>query len=345
MSSYRVIEFFCVTKAEEDIKKLLEHEDVIYGEQIAQGDDALFCRLILPADRTQESSDKIDALLKRYCEKGVRATMSSVEALIPAVKTEEQEKDEKERKEKKKAEGKKKEHSFLGLSREELAEDVSAGVRFDKYFFLLAVFSTVVAAIGLLEDNTAVVIGAMVIAPLLGPNLALAFATTVGDIALVKRSLKVNISGLLLCTAIAAALGYVWPYDLESEELLSRTKADYAGVLLAAASGASAVISLRRGVSGALVGVMVAVALLPPAVTAGVFLGAGKIDLSLGAFLLLAINVICVNFSAKLVFMLSGVKARTWYEQEKAGRAGKAALLFWALSLCAALIVIYLKRN
>lgn len=78
---------------------------------------------------------------------------------------------------------------------------------------------------------------------------------------------------------------------------------------------------------------MVAVAQLPPAATLGIMLGAGQFDLAIGAGLLLAINIDCVNLSAKLIFIFKGIKPRTWLTSEKARESSAVYTLIWIVSL------------
>lgn len=182
---------------------------------------------------------------------------------------------------------------------------------------MLVVLSTIVAAIGLIESNVAVVIGAMVIAPLLGPNLAFGLGTALGDISLMRKSALTTSAGISLAVALSVVIGIFWPFDVSSPELAARTNVWLDSVALALASGAAAALSLTTGLSSVLVGVMVAVALLPPAVTLGIMLGLGNINLALGAGLLLAINVVCVNLAIKVVFFLKDIRPRTWWEKRK----------------------------
>ena len=214
-------------------------------------------------------------------------------------------------------------------SREELYEKIAAGARWHSTYLLLVILSTVVAAIGLEADSVAVVIGAMVIAPLLGPNIALAFASAVGDTALAGAALRTNLGGLALALGLSVVFGLLWPVDLSSHELMLRTRVGPADIALALASGAAAVISLTTGLSSALVGVMVAVALLPPTATLGLMLASGHHGQAAGAALLLAVNIVCVNLAAKVVFLVQGVRPRTWYERQKARQSTWFYLIFW----------------
>ncbi len=234
--------------------------------------------------------------------------------------------------------------SSPSATREELYSSISKGAQLNANFVFFVIASVIVAAIGLLEDNIAVVIGAMVIAPLLGPNVALAFSAVLGDLEFLWRSLKINAAGLLLTLGLSLAIGFLWPVNLLSNEILARTDIGYGGVALALASGAAAVLSLTSGVSSALVGVMVAVALMPPAVTLGMLVAAGEFRLATGASLLLAGNVICVNLSASLVFLLKGIKPRTWLEKRKAQQSIRWSLLFWTIALSLLLLVIYIRQ-
>jgi uncharacterized hydrophobic protein (TIGR00341 family) len=230
-------------------------------------------------------------------------------------------------------------------TREQLYNDVEKGARLDSNFLLLVLLSTIVAAIGLLENNAAVVIGAMVIAPLLGPNIALALATALGDTTLMWRALKTNMAGLLLALGVSIAIALLWPFDMHSHELLARTDVGLDGVALALASGAAAVLSLTTGLSAVLVGVMVAVALLPPTAALGLMLGSGHWSLAGGAGLLLAVNVVCVNLAAKVVFLVKGVKPRTWLEQRQARQSTKLYIIVWLLSLALLMAIIFVRQG
>ena len=226
-------------------------------------------------------------------------------------------------------------------TREELYNEVAAGASLSWTYLYLVGLSTVVAAIGLLADYTAVVIGAMVIAPLLGPNLALSLGAALGDRMLIVHAIRTLIAGLVLVLVISAALGAVYPPETASVELMSRVDVNMASVVLALASGAAAVLSLTTGLSAGLVGVMVAVALLPPAAATGLFLGAGVFHLAISAALLLAVNIVSVNLAAQLVFMARGIKPRTWLEKQAARQSSLSNLLALAILLALMLGAIY----
>ncbi|MCP3869660.1 MAG: TIGR00341 family protein [Gammaproteobacteria bacterium] len=237
-----------------------------------------------------------------------------------------------------------KSRKVVAATREELYSQISKGARLDSNFLLLTFLSTIVAAIGLAEDNVAVVVGAMVIAPLLGPNIALAFGASLGDKVLMGQALKTNLTGLGLALGFSIIIGWVWQVDLTSNEIASRTFVGIPAVVLALASGAAAVLSLTTGLSSTLVGVMVAVALLPPTATLGILLASGQPQPAIGTALLLAVNIVCVLLSAMTVFLLKGIRPRTWLERNQARQSTVLLLLIWA-SLLMVLVTVILVRG
>jgi uncharacterized hydrophobic protein (TIGR00341 family) len=229
-------------------------------------------------------------------------------------------------------------------AREELYNTVAEGTKVDSTFMLLIVLSTLVAGIGLVEDNVAVVIGAMVIAPLLGPSLAFAFGVALGDHELMGRALRANAIGLSLAIGVAALAGLALPIDLNSHELLARTTVSFDSVAIALASGAAAVLSLVSGLSSVLVGVMVAVALLPPAAALGLLLGAGEPGRAAGAATLLAVNLVCVNLAAQVVLVSRGVRPRSWWQKKEAHQSLVLNLTLLGALLAILLGIIYLQK-
>jgi len=151
---------------------------------------------------------------------------------------------------------------------------------------------------------------------------------------------------------VSLTIGAIWPLDIHrgealvaSTEILARTNVGLDGVVLALVSGAAAVLSLTTGLSSTLVGVMVAVALLPPTATMGMLLGAGHPQLATGAMLLLAVNVVCVIVAAKIVFLAKGVQPRTWYEREKARQSKLLNGVIWGVLLLVLLLIVFARHR
>ncbi len=229
------------------------------------------------------------------------------------------------------------------MSREELYQDLEASTRVTPVYLATVALSTLVAALGLLRDDVAVIIGAMVIAPLLGPNMALALSATLGDVELAWRSLKANAAGLGLALALSVIMGLVVSVSPDMPQLHSRAEVSPADVLLALAAGSAGSLAFTSGLPTAVIGVMVAVALLPPLVATGLLVGAGHLSAALGTLILLVTNITSVNLAGVATFLLRRVRPRTWWEAEKARRATKLAMGSW-LILLAILLTIILWR-
>jgi uncharacterized hydrophobic protein (TIGR00341 family) len=293
-------------------------------------DERCCLRMLVPDDRRQALIDSLQDLFK--ASDRARIVVQPVDVVLNHEGQSNQEP----------REGK---AAAIAATREELYTQITKGAQLDSNFLVLTLLSTLVAAIGLVENNVAVVIGAMVIAPLLGPNIALAFATSLGDRALTWRALKTNGAGLGLALLLSVMIALIWPIDLGSPELLARTNVDLGGVVLGLASGAAAVLSLTTGLSSTLVGVMVAVALLPPTATMGMMLGVGHWEAAFGAFLLLTVNIVCVLLAAKLVFLLRGVRPRSWTERNRARQSMTFYLALWAILLALLIAVILIRTR
>jgi len=309
-----------------------QHKAVDFWSGAPGEDKRCLHRLLLRPEKTQDALDALQSILSGVAN--ARINIYPVEATLPRPAEEER-----------LAATAEEAKAAVGTTREALYQEVGRGAQLNWIFLVMVVLSTIVASIGLIADNVAVVIGAMVIAPLLGPNLALALGASLGDSELIGRAVKTGIAGLALSMVLAAAIGALWPVPVTSHEILSRTVVDLDSVALALASGAAAVLSLTTAIPMALVGVMVAVALLPPTATVGLLIGSGHADLATGAALLLAVNVVCVNLSANVVFLLRGVKPRTWIEKRKARQSLVLAITMWAIMLAVLVAAIFFLRK
>ncbi len=217
--------------------------------------------------------------------------------------------------------------------REVLFEQVSKDSRLNTDFIVLTVLSAVVAAIGLNGDSVAVVIAAMVIAPLLGPILGFSLGSALGSTDLMRKSAMTACVGVGIGFVTVLVLAIVFPINLESEELIARTIISPEIVALALASGAAAALSMTGGLSSTLVGVMVAVALLPPSAASAMYLGEGQYTEAAAAAILVALNVVCALLSAQIVFAWKGVRPRRWLAQKAVERQQKINYAVWAVLL------------
>jgi uncharacterized hydrophobic protein (TIGR00341 family) len=332
----KIIEIIADESYLQAINSVSEREEVADHWEGPPGEDGRrVIRMLVEPEKRQDTLDALQAILGNI--ENIRIHMSPVEVILPR-------KNNGDEKEIEKAKAKAKKES-VQTTREEIYSSVEKNAHLDKNYLVMIFLSTVVVAIGLLKNNVAVVIGAMVIAPLLGPNIALGLATALGDTVLMWKSLKTTFVGVIMTLILSIGIGIVWPDNLDSPELLARTVVGIDSAVLAMASGAAAVLALTTGVGSVLVGVMVAVALLPPTATLGIMIGAAKYDLALGAGFLLAINVVCLNLSANIAFLLCGVTPRTWIEKQKARQSVMAYIIFWIISLTVLLMAIYFPEK
>jgi uncharacterized hydrophobic protein (TIGR00341 family) len=308
----------------DEVKELLEGEpivDVWYDQLVA---DQVLIKILASVEETEHLIDLADKHFSMV--EGFRLILLPVAASVPRVEEEENTKQLDPEEERKKAER---------VSREELYATVKDTARLSRVFLIMVGLSTIVAAIGLLKDNVAVVIGAMVIAPLLGPIIGLALATTLGDRDLARHAIKANGAGVVLALGLAIVMGYWLEVNPYIPAIASRTDISLGDVVLALASGFAGALAFTSGAPAALIGVMVAVALLPPLAAFGLLIGSGFWTLALGAFLLLATNMICVNLAGVISFWVQGIRPTTWWEENIARRA-----TIVSISSCVALLAV-----
>ncbi len=295
-------------------------------------------RLLADASETEKLVDDIGL---RFASDGhFRLFLLPVEASLPRPKKPEPEAGGEED-----AEQKKEAPPPQRVSREELYADLTEGLGVNWQFMVMVALAASVAAIGLVRDSATVIIAAMVIAPLLKPNLALALGTTLGDLDLIRTSVRVNLAGMALGLALALAFGALLPIDPAIPEIALRTAVGPGDILLAGASGVAAALSVTTAASSALIGVMVAVALMPPLVVAGLLLGAGHLAEAAGAAELLAVNIVCVNLAGVATFLAQKIVPARYWEAERARKATRTAAALWSLLLLALLVYVFLKTD
>ena len=231
------------------------------------------------------------------------------------------------------------------INRQELYTDISKSVVLSLQHILLVLLSTIIAAIGLLRNNSTIIIGAMVIAPLLGPNMALSLATILGEANLARKAIKIGAIGIFVALSFSVFVGYVFTVNPEIPEIAFRTKVSWSDVILAFASGMAGALSFTSGATSAIVGVMVAVALLPPLVTFGILLGAGFWQLSLGSLLLLLTNLICLNLAGVVTFSILRLRPQKLWDTDKANRCIVAAFGLWFVLLLTIIFGIILWQS
>lgn len=207
------------------------------------------------------------------------------------------------------------------LSQQEIyskAQDFSGFGRSD---WALIIISAMVASLGISMDNIIVVIGAMMFAPLLSPLVSASISMTVGDSKLMRHSLQVAFSSVLL-TVVGAFLGSAL-FSPESELIDLFTETSPVKVLLAGLVGSAASFTSATGREDQVAGVAVAIALVPPLASSGIHLESGRLIHAFNAFLTAFVNMLGILVAGSLSFKFLGLKPSTYYKELEAERMWK----------------------
>jgi uncharacterized hydrophobic protein (TIGR00341 family) len=226
-----------------------------------------------------------------------------------------------------------KRYSGKRIAREELIARAEELAPATSTFFAFLILSTIIATGGLLLDSAATIIGAMVVAPLMGPAVSASVGTILDDRKLASRGVILQVTGLLAAIAVAAIIGIIIQQTIlvapgldirEIPQIAERTSPNFLSLFLALGSGLAGAISIMRNAGSALVGVAIAVALVPPAATAGLGIAWGLPGVAFTAAVLVLVNLLAINVSALVLFWISGYRPM---EAAALGRARSAVMV------------------
>lgn len=194
---------------------------------------------------------------------------------------------------------------------ERLTQDLYSESQANLDYLVLVVSSCLIASFGLLSNSAAVIIGAMIIAPLMLPIRAIAFAGLEGDRTLLLQSFRAIVIGLLLAIGLSWFVGKIVNVPEFGSEVLARTQPNLLDLGIALVAGAiSGFVKVRPHVSDALAGTAIAVALMPPLCVVGLTLSQGLLDHSFGAFLLYMTNLFGITLACQAIFIAAGCAQR-----------------------------------
>jgi uncharacterized hydrophobic protein (TIGR00341 family) len=210
-------------------------------------------------------------------------------------------------------------------------------------FVTMTLISTVVATAGLLVDSPAVVVGSMVIAPLIGPAMATSVGTVVDDEELFDRGVRLQVLGGILAVAGAAVFAFAvrWTgvVPLTANEVFAigevreRLSPDVLSLAVALGAGVAGALSLSTGVSSALVGVMIAAALVPPTAVVGIGVAWGQPTAVTGSAVLVLVNFVAINLAALAVLWRQGYRPERWFKLDEARSATLKRITVLAVGL------------
>lgn len=341
--SSRLIEVFLPESERATVEELLADHEAAEAWYEALSQQQLWVRIFIDSTKTEAIIDQFDQQFDGV--EGFRLLLLEVEASLPY----ETNNDSKSVQESVQEEVSSDVETKLNpkesrIYRAEIYDRVAGSAELSWSQLAMVLLSTAIATIGILRDNQAVVIGAMVIAPLLKPNMALAVATTLGDTSLAIRTVLTGMVGVLLALIFAVGIGLAVPVDLSSSEIASRIHVGWSDGILAFASGMAGAIALTTEERSSIVGVMVSVALLPPLVVLGLLLGAGFWAEAISSALLVTTNLICLNLAAVTTFLVQDLRPRQWKEVPKAKQFTQMAYGIWLLLLMGLVGVVCLTR-
>lgn len=295
----RLVQVLIPLGRQDAVLERLDDEGIDYAvfEETGRGDFEALVQFPVPESGVEPVLDRLaDAGISEDAYTIVLSTETVVSTRLPALKA-----------------------KFPGLriSREELLERAVEMAPESSTFFAFLVLSTAIATTGLLLDSAATIIGAMVVAPLMGPAISASVGTVLDDRELATRGVVLQVSGLLVAIVAAALIGWfvqrtiLVPPSLDIEtipQVAERTSPTFLSLFLALGSGIAGSLSVIRNVGSALVGVAIAVALIPPAATSGLGIAWGLPGVALAAGVLVLVNLLAINLSALLVLWIAGYR-------------------------------------
>mgnify|MGYP006270468941 FL=1 len=326
----RLIQTLIPEGKRDTVIEILDAEDVDFAMTEESSESGYSDILYIPAE-----SDAVEGLIDELRSVGVERdgymVVTDVETIISEQFEEKQEADDDAAEDER-------------ISRDELRTKARNLSRSTTNFLALTIISAIVATAGLLQDSAAVVVGSMVIAPLIGPAMASCVGTVINDDdnALFWEGIRSQAIGLTVAVLSATlfALGYRALLAPELDLLLIQQVAERAhpGLLalaIALGAGIAGALSLTSGADEALVGVMIAVALMPPAASVGLGIAYADPRLAVGAGVLVLVNLLSINIAGIVTIWIKRYNPTHWYDAQQARRATLVRLAVFGLAVLA----------
>ncbi len=217
----------------------------------------------------------------------------------------------------------------------EVKDNITRGVEFKGTNLWVLIFATLIASLGLNMNSAAVIIGAMLISPLMGPIMGIGLAVGINDFELMKRSLR-NFGLMVLMSILASTFYFLLsPLSEARSELLARTMPTIYDVLIALFGGLAGIVAQSRKdrTSTVIPGVAIATALMPPLCTAGYGLATGQLSYFIGAFYLFFINTVFIAIATFIVVRFMGYRKKEFLDPARERRVSRNILVIVILTL------------
>ena len=216
----------------------------------------------------------------------------------------------------------------------EFIKQISSGVTFHGANLWVLIFAIFIASLGLNVNSTAVIIGAMLISPLMGPIIGMGLAVGIDDFDLLKRSVKNYLLTTVISVITATIYFIISPLSEAQSELLARTSPTLYDVLIAIFGGAAVILALStKGKGNVIPGVAIATALMPPLCTAGYGLAVGQYSFFFGAFYLYFINTVFIALSTFIGVRMLRFQRRTFANAAALQRVRKYIIAIVVLTM------------
>ncbi|WGI17930.1 TIGR00341 family protein [Methanonatronarchaeum sp. AMET-Sl] len=305
--TFRTIEVKVPSDMKDEVLSILGEESVERSLVLKTEDQEMLIRALVPKEKVEEVTE---ALCEAGVEKEGWLSVATVEVFLSAEAEDIKEEAREEEQDR--------------ISRDELKAQTSEMAKLTPSYLILTIVSSVIATCGILINSTAVVVGSMVIAPILGPAVASGVGTVLADRDLFREAIFSEVLGVLIAVISSAIFAWIaFKFNLVSpiydpmlvDEIIERIYPTFLSIAIAIGSGIAGALSLTVGLSTALVGVMIAVALIPPASVAGIGIALGDPLIAVGASILLAVNVLFLNLSGTLTLRYQGYLPSEYYKQ------------------------------
>lgn len=233
----------------------------------------------------------------------------------------------------------------VSTDREKEEDTIAAirnGVSFHGSNLWILVFAIFIASLGLNVNSTAVIIGAMLISPLMGPIIGMGLAVGINDFELLKRSVKNYLIATLISVVTATIYFLLTPLNEAQSELLARTSPTLYDVFIALCGGAAGIVALScKGKGNVFPGVAIATALMPPLCTAGFGIATGNIYYFFGAFYLFFINTVFISLATYLGVRMMKFKEKQFLDQGHYARVKRYIIIAVVVTMVPAAFMTY----
>ncbi|TFG10941.1 MAG: TIGR00341 family protein [Promethearchaeota archaeon] len=217
------------------------------------------------------------------------------------------------------------------IALEEILEDIEGATKPNLNYFIFIILSAIIASSGLVLNSIAVVIASMIISPLMGPILGFSYGVITHNKAMLKNSLIAQTIGILLSIGCGLLLGFTTILLTNTNEITHqmsiRSFPSYLDIIITSCAGIATGFSISGVIKTSLVGVAIALSLMPPAVNIGLAFIYGDFILSLGSLILLIVNILIINICSLIVMRIKNFRAlpkMKWFWQGTKKRVTKS---------------------